>query len=889
MSQHAIEELAQLPLMENEDAQIYSQIICWVLDSMILSHAHVLGYYTVKVVNMSLEYGLNEYVPNAFVFNALIQCSQKNYEVAYEFASLSVKLNEDRFNTGGLKCKIRHINSFTRNLREPMTNTHFLDTFKIGLETGDNVYASFACGVAVRYSFPQGIQEVYAAANIAIPFLKKINNAAILIHVELVVGMAKCLEGKTKHSLSFDDVDDPQGIRQRNEDVFGEGRSPMMWSFIASYELQLFVLFEAYAKGLPYIRDRVKIVDESGTGATDLQFRSEYFFYSGVILANLYADASPEEQIEYMQILEECLEELRLLANSCKHNFYHLLQGLAAEKARIMGDAMAAMDLYDEAINYAQQSEFMKDEALLSELAGRFWLSKNKDNFAEVYLRRAYQLYKNWGATAKVKDLDTKYPSYVYQGYQKSSTKSTTSMSQGKSTVGLNSGSGGSVLDLDSILRASQALSQEVKIDALLAKMLHIVIENTGAQSGYLIDHAEGNLWIRVQGDVNAAETITPATPIDTGDHLPVSLVHLATRGKQTLVIDNASEHPQYAQDQYIVQHQTKSVLCYPVLRQGEVSLLFYLENNLVTGAFTSERLEVLNTLSSQMAISVENALLYENLEQKVQERTNELNQALKDVKFTNAQIMDSIYYARRIQNTILIAQAQLKAAFADHFVLYLPKDVVSGDFYWMSQTPQYKMIAVVDCTGHGVPGAFMSIIGNGLLNEIINDKQVYDPAEVLQLLDSGVRKTLKQDENSNADGMDLCLCRIAYSENSDEVNITFAGAKRPLFYGKQQQLEEIAGDRISISGWRGKQTKNFSNHQVSLSKDDVLYLSTDGYADMPNPRRRNFTHRRLKELLAEILALPMAEQRERLLQTLQDYQQDARQRDDITLLGIRL
>jgi hypothetical protein len=132
-------------------------------------------------------------------------------------------------------------------------------------------------------------------------------------------------------------------------------------------------------------------------------------------------------------------------------------------------------------------------------------------------------------------------------------------------------------------------------------------------------------------------------------------------------------------------------------------------------------------------------------------------------------------------------------------------------------------------------------------------------------------------------------LCRIAYSENSDEVNITFAGAKRPLFYGKQQQLEEIAGDRISISGWRGKQTKNFSNHQVSLSKDDVLYLSTDGYADMPNPRRRNFTHRRLKELLAEILALPMAEQRERLLQTLQDYQQDARQRDDITLLGIRL
>jgi len=890
METHSIEDLEHLPEMQDEEVRIQSQIICWVLDSIILTHPQVLGFYTVRVVNMSIEHGTNEYISNAYVFNALIQSSLKNYDVAYRYASLAMRLNEQRFKIGSLRCKIHHINSFMQSLRKPLTNAHFLETFKIGLETGDNVYASFACGVAIRYSFPKNIQEAFNALQIALPFLRKINNIPILAHAELVQGVLQCLQGKTKDITSFDSLDqtDEEGITQQNFDLFGDGKSAMMWSFVPCYTLQVCVLFERYEQGLPYVHERAKWVDESGTGGTDLQFRSEYFFYSGIILSHLYSDADQATQIEYKGIIDECIEELHLLATSAPYNFEHLHKGLKAEKARITGDIIQAMTLYDEAIKQAKQSEFLKDEALLSELAAKFWLAQAKEHFATLYVQRAFQLYKNWGAQAKADAMAQKYPRFVSKMYNNAGAMATTTVKHAASTSMDDSNSGhAEILDLDSILKASQTLSQEVKIEHLIEKMLHIVIENTGAEKGYLIESQEGELWLKVIGDANTAQVMEEPVLLSQSHEVPVSLINYVARSQQVLVLDEASKDEKFANDTYIQSTQPKSVLCYPVYRMSTLSMLFYLENNLTTGAFTPKRLEVLNTLSAQMAISIENALLYENLEYKVKERTSELNDALKEISQTNRQIMDSIHYAKRIQQAILISEKKLADTFNDFFVLYLPKDVVSGDFYWMNQTSTHIILAVVDCTGHGVPGAFMSMIGNALLNEIINEKSIYDPAEILALLHKGVGQALKQDETDNADGMDVCLCCLEY--HGDLVQVQFAGAKRPLYYTSQQQLGELLGDRKSIAGWRGDHDRFFTKHILRLQRGDTLYLGTDGYADTPNPKRRNFTHKRLKQLLAELASLPLKTQKQRLLKTLQDYQETAQQRDDITLVGVRL
>ncbi|OJJ23937.1 hypothetical protein BKI52_06190 [marine bacterium AO1-C] len=890
METHSIEDLEFLPEMQDEDVRIQSQIICWVLDSIILTHPQVLGFYTVRVVNMSIEHGVNEYISNAYVFNALIQSSQKNYDVAYRYASLAMRLNEQRFKVGGLRCKIHHINSFMRNLQEPLTNAHFLETFKIGLETGDNVYASFACAVAIRYSFPKNIQEAFNTLHIALPFLRKINNIPILAHAELVHGVLQCLQGKTKEITSFDSLEqaDETSVTQKNFDLFGDGKSAMMWSFIPGYTLQVCVLFEQYEQGLPYVYERTKWVDESGTGGTDPQFRSEYFFYSGLILSHLYPAASQEKQVEYQNIINECIGELQLLASSAPYNFEHLLKGLQAEQARITGDIVQAMAWYDEAIKQAKQSEFLKDEALLSELAAKFWLEQQKEHFAELYIQRSFQLYKNWGAQAKADVLSKKYPRFVSKMFNQASSLVTTTVKHSSSdSMGDSSSSNTEMMDLDSILKASQTLSQEVKTEHLIEKMLHIVIENTGAEKGYLIENNQGELWVKVIGDANVAQVIDQPVLLSESTEVPTSLVNYVARSQKVLVLDDACKDEKFANDTYIQSVQPKSVLCYPVYRMSELSILFYLENNLTVGAFTPKRLEVLNTLSSQMAISIENALLYENLEYKVKERTSELNEALKEISQKNRQVMDSIRYAKRMQQAILISEKKLADTFQDFFVLYLPKDVVSGDFYWMNQTSTHIILAVVDCTGHGVPGAFMSMIGNALLNEIINEKHIYDPAEILALLHKGVGQALRQDETNNDDGMDVCLCCLEY--HGDLVQVQFAGAKRPLYYTSQEQLGELPGDRKSIAGWRGDRDRLFTKHILRLQRGDTLYLGTDGYADMPNPRRRAFTHKRLKKLLIDIKHLPLKTQQQRLLKVLQEHQDTSKQRDDITLVGIRL
>ncbi|MEM9983431.1 MAG: SpoIIE family protein phosphatase, partial [Bacteroidota bacterium] len=169
-------------------------------------------------------------------------------------------------------------------------------------------------------------------------------------------------------------------------------------------------------------------------------------------------------------------------------------------------------------------------------------------------------------------------------------------------------------------------------------------------------------------------------------------------------------------------------------------------------------------------------------------------------IQATNKNVTDSIRYASTIQQAVLPDQNYMKKVFDDLFILYKPKDIVSGDFYWVTQVDNKKVIAVCDCTGHGVPGAFMSMIGAMLLTEIVSKQQVTDPAQILELLDSSVRKRLNQREGNNKDGMDVCLCVI--EKQGEEVKVEFTGAKRDLYYYSEQKLGLLKGDRRTIGGF---------------------------------------------------------------------------------------
>jgi len=289
--------------------------------------------------------------------------------------------------------------------------------------------------------------------------------------------------------------------------------------------------------------------------------------------------------------------------------------------------------------------------------------------------------------------------------------------------------------------------------------------------------------------------------------------------------------------------------------------------------------------------------------EQAIRQQSEELLAQKEELIFQNDMIEQqnqnitaSISYAKTIQNAILPPENELNSSF-ENIVIFKPKDIVSGDFYWYSKLPardgftEKQYFAVIDCTGHGVPGAFMSMIGSRLLNEIVNEKKILKPSAILDHLNEGIKNTLRQENSDNNDGMDVCLTVIEKLENGNN-KMMYAGAKRPLYiYSKQEnKLKYIKGTRKSIGGMQAKRnTEVFEDNNVILQKNDVLYLSTDGIIDQSSKERIRFGSLRLIQLLKNIGGLPLSEQKNAILNSLNEYQGVEDQRDDITFMAIKI
>jgi serine phosphatase RsbU (regulator of sigma subunit)/ABC-type amino acid transport substrate-binding protein len=261
-----------------------------------------------------------------------------------------------------------------------------------------------------------------------------------------------------------------------------------------------------------------------------------------------------------------------------------------------------------------------------------------------------------------------------------------------------------------------------------------------------------------------------------------------------------------------------------------------------------------------------------------------------QQLDYRNQQISQSMNAARTIQRAMLPYTKRMQATLKDYFVVYRPKDVVSGDFYWLNKIDDKIIVAALDCTGHGIPGAFMSMIGNTLLDKIIILQNFLDPKEILNHLHDEVRYALKQEETGNKDGMDLGLAIIEEWAN-DKLKITYCGAKRPLYCidaHNLSQLIELKGNPKSIGGFQSEH-KHFENQEVIVAKDSLIYLSTDGYTDQNNVYRKKLGEERLKEALLKNCTLSLPEQQKILEDMLDEHQVGTQQRDDILVWGIRI
>ncbi|MFT5618131.1 MAG: transcriptional regulator with GAF, ATPase, and Fis domain [Arenicella sp.] len=289
--------------------------------------------------------------------------------------------------------------------------------------------------------------------------------------------------------------------------------------------------------------------------------------------------------------------------------------------------------------------------------------------------------------------------------------------------------------------------------------------------------------------------------------------------------------------------------------------------------AYTTNHLQLLRNISIYTVIAIQNAQSY----QKTEEQRILVEQ--------NAhKVMASINYAKRIQEAFLPEMASIQKSLPQSFVLFKPRDIVSGDFYWFNELNGKTYLSVLDCTGHGVPGAFMSMIGNELLNEAVNRIGLQKPHEILSHMHTGIRKDLRQYETGNQDGMDMTLCVIDKENNLLE----FAGANNPLVYIQNEEMMVIRGDKYSIGGEQREVQRVYTTHSIDISTPTTFYLYTDGYQDQFGGKDgRKFMSQKFRKLLHTVCEQPMAEQKVILEKTLNKWMIHNKQIDDVLVVGV--
>jgi predicted ATPase/class 3 adenylate cyclase len=618
-----IEDLIHLPPMTAPDKKAAMSILCSVGSAAYFAAPNLFAIITFKAVNLSVKHGNIDLSAKVYAAYGVILCGVLGeIESAYRFGQLALSLVQ-KLNASKVKvCVVQIVNSFINHWREHGKHSlqPLVEGYAIGIDTGDLEYAAYC---AMMYSYHSYIinQELSNTGNEIDKYrnaVRKIKQERTIQNLNLYKQVTLNLQGKTDNPYCligevFDElVTLPLALETKDYGTTFD---------IYSFKLMLNYMFGEYQQALESAKLAEKYL-EGGLGSLGVPI---FYFYDSLVRLTLYPSASKFQQKRLSGKVRTNQKKLKKWAHHAPMNHLHKFYLVEAERHRTQGSKLVAMDYYKKAIALAKEHEYINEEALAHELAAKFYLALGQDRIAQVYMQDARYGYLRWGATAKVNDLDTRYPQLLQR---KSSNRGT--LSTKVSTPPTTSGSStSSELDLTTVMKASQILSKEIVLDKLLAKLMQIIIENAGAQKGFLILETKGKLLIEAEGSVDeAGVTVLQSIPINSvwepGDKLLIShiIVNYVARTRESVVVSNAVNDPKFANCPYIKAHNPKSILCFPLQYQGKLAGIIYLENNLTTEAFTPDRVEVLNLLSSQAAISIENARLYSNM--------TELNQAFE-------------------------------------------------------------------------------------------------------------------------------------------------------------------------------------------------------------------------------------------------------------------
>ncbi|NUN14054.1 MAG: AAA family ATPase [Myxococcales bacterium] len=618
LGEKSIEELIHLPVMADQETKMSMKLLM-----TMWAPAYIAGdsYLTILIsaimVRLSLAYGNSEESAYGYVVHGItVGSGLGDFKSGYEFGRLALKVNE-QFHDRKLRAKVQHMFSCFVNLWRMPLKTCFpysKEAYRAGLEVGDFVYATYGIFHESWYGLlcSQDLSRFQEDYRPNLTFLSQIKNHSFVEAQQVILHWGLNLQGLTASRFSFDDTafDEKSYLAAYKDD-------PFFQTFYFVTKLTCLYTFEDYAEARA-IAQKAEEVVHSLTGTIWQVILS---FYHALTLAALYPSATRKAQREYWQKLNELSAKMKIWADNCPENFQPQYLLLAAEKAKIKSQPEQAMTLYEQAIQSATENGFRQIEALANELYARFWLGRGHEKIGRLYLNEAYLGYKQWGALAKVKDLEERY-ALLLARLPAAPTRAEPPIS--------TDGTAAAALDLMAVMKAAQAISGEIVQETLLEKLMQIVIEDAGAQKGFLLLEKQDRLVIEAVGTIEvkaeeaearAGVTVLPSAPLETRNDLPAAIINYVKRTGESLVIAQAEDDSRFANDPYIIQSKPKSILCTPISSHGQLTGILYLENNLIPAAFTPERLEMIHILSAQAAISLENARLYEEMKQEMTER----------------------------------------------------------------------------------------------------------------------------------------------------------------------------------------------------------------------------------------------------------------------------
>ncbi|WP_204102045.1 MULTISPECIES: ATP-binding protein [Spirulina sp. CCY15215] len=616
-----LQELANYPQMRDRQQLAALQILIIVTGPAYMARPDLLPFIVFRMVNLCLEFGHSSLAAYAYGMYGLMLCGPlQDILSGYQSGQISLNILE-QYPSDALKCKINMLfNCFVGHWQEDhaLTIDRLEKTVQMGMETGDMVYAAYCAMWSCGYMMLTGtkLQDAAQAQEIYIEFLTKTKQDHGLYPAKTWRQLTQNLQGKAPDPLTL------QGDYLNREEIksLEAQQNQMSLFFVYFAEVILaYVLKDWQTAGA-----KLPITAQYQAAATASMLSGGYLFYETLVHLALYGDLSPEEQEKTWEVIETNTKQITNWADLSPQNYQSKQELIWAERSRLQGNFLEAMDYYDRAIATARERGFWMEVAIASERTSEFYQSLGRSKIANQYLLDAVYHYNRLGVWAKVTALQDKDPTLLQQAQIVSANPTPITSTQNTQT---NTGRFGEILDLNTVIKAAQTLSSEIVLSQLLSRLMSLAMENAGAQMGYLFLMEQEQFKIVASGQVDTTMTVTvwENQPFASTDLLPLSLIQYVQRTHEDVVLVNAAE-------------------------EG----MLYLENNLVAGAFTGDRLKILKILSTQAAISVNNAMLYHrledysrNLEVKVEERTQELQknnqtlqQTLQELRQTQTQLI---------------------------------------------------------------------------------------------------------------------------------------------------------------------------------------------------------------------------------------------------------